>query len=251
MGLGEQLRAARQRKGLTLGEAEAATKVRQRYLEALEEEDYGALPPTVYTVGFLRCYAAYLGLNVEQAVRTFYRETGIREAPEIQPEAQPIRTSFYLGPQMVVGSVVLVLCLGLIAYVGTQIQIFVQAQAQRGLEARLASNPLAPPQPPVPTPATTNTGPVPSFPKETGGVTLDLRIVDNPTYLRVFVDGRKEVDRMAMPGETLRTFVGSESIYIQVSDANSVEVTLNGRRLPDRLGPRGMMLDRIWYAPGR
>src|SRR5262249_58347978 len=100
-GLGERLRAARQDQGLTLAEAERATKIRHRYLEALEEEDYGALPPTVHAVGFVRCYASHLGLDVDQAVRAFYRETGIRNQPDIQPEARPLRHGFYFGPQAV------------------------------------------------------------------------------------------------------------------------------------------------------
>ncbi len=62
-GLGDTLREARQRLGLTLSEVESATRIRRRYLEALEVEDFDALPAPVYVKGFLRTYARYLGLD--------------------------------------------------------------------------------------------------------------------------------------------------------------------------------------------
>ena len=70
--LGEMLRAARQEKGLTLADAEEATRIRQRYLEALEYGDEHGLPAPVYVEGFLRGYAAYLGLPLP-AVLDKYR----------------------------------------------------------------------------------------------------------------------------------------------------------------------------------
>ncbi len=55
--LPERLAAARERKGVDLMRAERDTKIRARYLSALERGDYRVLPGTVYTRGFLRNYA--------------------------------------------------------------------------------------------------------------------------------------------------------------------------------------------------
>src|SRR4029077_6644055 len=60
---GTSLREARLRKGLDFPEAEHATKVRGRYLRALEDEEFDALPAPTYVKGFLRTYADYLGLD--------------------------------------------------------------------------------------------------------------------------------------------------------------------------------------------
>ena len=60
-GLPERLLAARERKGVDLYRAERDTKIRARYLAALERGDYRELPGAVYTKGFLRNYALYLG----------------------------------------------------------------------------------------------------------------------------------------------------------------------------------------------
>ena len=61
MSLPERLYAARERKGVDLYRAERDTKIRARYLAALERGDYRELPGAVYTKGFLRNYALYLG----------------------------------------------------------------------------------------------------------------------------------------------------------------------------------------------
>jgi cytoskeletal protein RodZ len=61
--IGNSLREARVRQGLELTEAELATKVRSKYLRALEEEQFELLPAQTYVKGFLRTYAEWLGLD--------------------------------------------------------------------------------------------------------------------------------------------------------------------------------------------
>jgi cytoskeletal protein RodZ len=80
--LPDRLVAARERKGVDLGRAERDTKIRTRYLAALERGDYRELPGAVYTKGFLRNYAIYLGLDPEDVVRQWRRERGEQVAPE-------------------------------------------------------------------------------------------------------------------------------------------------------------------------
>ena len=61
--LGSSLRDARERKRLTFADMEQATKVRAKYLRALEEDDFATLPGATYVKGFLRAYAEALGLD--------------------------------------------------------------------------------------------------------------------------------------------------------------------------------------------
>ena len=63
--IGASLRKARQELGVTLDDVEDETKIRKRYLNALEREDYADLPSEVYARGFLKTYANYLGLDGE------------------------------------------------------------------------------------------------------------------------------------------------------------------------------------------
>ena len=66
--LGERLRAARESQGISLAQAAAETRILQRYLVALEDGDYQNLPGDVYTRGFIRNYAAFLGLSADELI---------------------------------------------------------------------------------------------------------------------------------------------------------------------------------------
>jgi hypothetical protein len=61
--IGTSLREARARRQIPIGQAEQATKIRGKYLRALEEERFDLLPSDTYVKGFLRTYADYLGLD--------------------------------------------------------------------------------------------------------------------------------------------------------------------------------------------
>jgi cytoskeletal protein RodZ len=74
--IGERLRAAREAKGWTLADVEAATHIRAAYLEALEEGWAGRLPAEVYLRGFLRAYADHLGLDGAALVEEYKAATG-------------------------------------------------------------------------------------------------------------------------------------------------------------------------------
>ena len=67
-GLGAWLRARREERGYGIDRVERDTRIDRRYLEALEREQYEALPAPVYARGFVRGYARYLGLDEEEAL---------------------------------------------------------------------------------------------------------------------------------------------------------------------------------------
>ena len=90
--IGNSLREARVRQQLELGEVELATKIRARYLRALEEESFDALPAQTYVKGFLRTYADYLGLDGQLYVDEFNSRFGA-EGDEPREPVVPRRTS--------------------------------------------------------------------------------------------------------------------------------------------------------------
>jgi hypothetical protein len=71
--LGQRLRAAPQRKRITLGQAEQESKVRMHYIQAMEEEKFSLLPRGPITEELLRAYAAYIGVDVNQALEEYRR----------------------------------------------------------------------------------------------------------------------------------------------------------------------------------
>ena len=99
-GIGEALHSERRRQGLDLDEIEAATKIRGRYLRALEDEDWDALPGGAYTRSFIRTYAGHLGLDGERLAddyRRVHEETEERY-PRLDPVRPPRRPGRDRGP---------------------------------------------------------------------------------------------------------------------------------------------------------
>lgn len=84
IGVGDALRKARTRRGLTLDEAARDTRIRPDLLAALEDEDFQQLMGDVYVRGSLRSYAQYLGLNPDKVVHLY-----ARHAEEPTPPARP------------------------------------------------------------------------------------------------------------------------------------------------------------------
>jgi len=105
--LGESLRAARERKGISLERASEDTRIREKFLRALEAEDFIVLPAAVYTRGFLRTYGEYLGLDAEELVTRFQSERQVPDAPQRLAPYRPIgRRAMVLTPRVLVPGVV-------------------------------------------------------------------------------------------------------------------------------------------------
>jgi cytoskeleton protein RodZ len=80
--LGNNLREARQRRRIDLVIAEQDTKIRSKYLAALETEDFDLLPGPVFTRGFLRTYSRYLGLDPQLFIDEYNARFGRFEDAE-------------------------------------------------------------------------------------------------------------------------------------------------------------------------
>ncbi|HYR93668.1 MAG TPA: helix-turn-helix domain-containing protein [Methylomirabilota bacterium] len=116
--LGEILRAQREKKGITLDQAAADTRIREKFLKALEDADYQQLPGAVYTRGFLRNYAEYLDLDQEELVVLFHEERGTAGAEPtrtFRPMRPIMRRSLIFTPTVLVPVLVLA---GIALFVG-------------------------------------------------------------------------------------------------------------------------------------
>jgi cytoskeleton protein RodZ len=95
--VGSVLRKARKRRQIELSEVEAATQIRVHFLLAIENEDWDELPGGVYTRGFIRTYASFLGLDGERLAADYRREvegagTGSGSAAELAAVAASTAT---------------------------------------------------------------------------------------------------------------------------------------------------------------
>jgi cytoskeleton protein RodZ len=89
--IGETLREARMRQRLDITDVEAQTKIRAKYLRALENEDFGMLPGPTFVKSFLRTYAEFLGLDPHLLVEEYRVRHDPRDESELTPFARPPR----------------------------------------------------------------------------------------------------------------------------------------------------------------
>jgi len=88
-GVGNTLREARNRRKIGLSEVEAATKIRLRYLRAMENDEWDVLPGGVYTRSFVRTYASFLGLDGERLAEEYRDQAEGAPAGEREPRPEP------------------------------------------------------------------------------------------------------------------------------------------------------------------
>lgn len=125
-GVGPILRETRRRRGVELAAVEKATRIRPRFLRAIENEEWDVLPGGVYTRGFIRTYAAYLGLDGDRLAEDFRREVegsgtdskaATEPAPAVTGSPGRRRSIPYAG-WLAVAAVVLVGALAIVALPG-------------------------------------------------------------------------------------------------------------------------------------
>ncbi|MDP9245181.1 MAG: helix-turn-helix domain-containing protein [Chloroflexota bacterium] len=106
--LGEALRQQREQMGVTMQQATEDTRIRGKFLQAIESGDYQSLPGTVYTKGFLRNYAEYLNLDPEEMVALYTGERGGSEpARTFAPMRPLVKRTFIFTPTVLVPVLVL------------------------------------------------------------------------------------------------------------------------------------------------
>lgn len=117
-GIGATLREARNRRKVDLSEVEAAIKIRVRFLQAIENEEWDVLPGGAYTRGFIRTYAFFLGLDGERLADDYRRSTAPPGGERAPKRIEPVQTSARKGGPRISGRfLVAVVCLVLVAVV--------------------------------------------------------------------------------------------------------------------------------------
>src|SRR5215216_1811006 len=100
---GDTLRQARSYKGVTIREAEAATRINRHHLAALEEENFDGLPPLIYQRGIVKNYATYLDLDPNKLLQLFEEARGIQpdDPPRVTP-LQPLEMPNHFAPNFAI-----------------------------------------------------------------------------------------------------------------------------------------------------
>jgi len=223
--IGNSLRAARIRQKLELSQAEGDTRIRAKYLGALEDERFEVLPGPAYTKGFLRTYADYLGLDAQRFVDEYKTRFAADEEPAALPLVRIRRRRFALAPWL----------LAIVALAGSSAV----------LAWRLSSNGSHPAHagtPPAPTRATTRAAP-PVAPRTAAHPVTVARIalvaMRGHCWLSVrrgSATGTSVYEGMLEQGRTVH--FSSTRLWIRIGAPWNIEATLNGRavRLPASTG---------------
>jgi cytoskeleton protein RodZ len=92
--VGSKLRDARTRRKLSLAEVEAETKIRARYLQAIESEEWDQLPEDTYARAFIRTYGRFLGFDGDRLAEEQRRSRGAarpgERLPRVDPRPRPV-----------------------------------------------------------------------------------------------------------------------------------------------------------------
>ncbi|MEL7564295.1 MAG: RodZ domain-containing protein [Dehalobacterium sp.] len=222
--IGDELRLYRESKGISLREVEEATKIRMKYLIALEADDYDALPGKVYVIGFLRTYARFLGMNAEELVNSLKSQSSFEvQEEETKEKVKPTRKRSH--PTALILIIVLALVIGGISFallhdwdMNTPNENVPQTETPQ-------EEPDTPGNiPDTSEPENQNDG---NSESEINGVSVTVIIKESKCWIGVNIDGVSDFEGTLYAGEN-RTFSGQEKISIKYGNARVVEVIANG-----------------------
>lgn len=129
--LGEKLKKIRISLKLTYDEIEKRTKIRKKYIKALETNDYDLLPNDVYAKGFIKNYANILGVEEDIALKLYKKERGIadnlKHSKNTKKEKKIKKSKLVITPKTLIVSFVTIVSLFLVSYIGYEIFLLTSA----------------------------------------------------------------------------------------------------------------------------
>ncbi|MFP4396201.1 MAG: RodZ domain-containing protein [Anaerolineales bacterium] len=267
-GLGVWLRRTRESHQLTLEEAEEALRIRKRYLQALEVSDYAALPGEIQARGFLRNYARFLGLPVEDVLDRYDAEV---QGRPIQPRMRqtsesaqrrfadrpavfappPSETEERIAQSRSIPTNVMIFLLGMLAF-------FIVIALGSFVWLQLISPSNAPPPDPAVTPTVSDATPTltpegtsdsaPEFvPAQDGLVHIRL-VVQEHAWVSLSADEGIEFQGVAETGQALETSA-QEIIIVSTGNGGAFRLYINGADW-GVLGEQGEIVRRAWSPTG-
>jgi cytoskeleton protein RodZ len=223
--VGEQLKAARTDRGLTLNEVAAQTRIPVRHLEAIEISDFAALPGSTYSLGFAKSYARFVGLDagkIADELRTELAQGGhagfVPATPDYEP-ADPSR----VPPKWMAWTAAAVAIVGLIGY-------FLWRNYALSADPTAA---VVAEQPAQPT-ATKAASATPAAPPANGAVVITA---NDTVWMKIYGADKKRIFESEMKaGDSYTVPADADSPMIITGRPQSLAVTVGGQPVAP-LGP--------------
>ena len=275
--MGADLKAERERQGLTIQDIERETSIRAAYIQALEQGDYNALPNEVYVKGFIRSYAGFLHMDTEKLVQEYREAIHGADVGPIQ-KANPETTSlvnesapFSSGSdfrerveksskkQMIFMAVATVV----IAFVGSIYYFFgddpnaekpaqtAQQNVAQQPQTQAAQNPASGQNPQAQNSASTQNGqPAVQQPVQTIGNTANASAgqadvtakFTGRCWIQAIADGKVIYEGTVEANQTLR-WTGKKEVIVTAGNAGAIDVTYNGQHV-GKLGKEGIVVEK-------
>jgi len=242
---GEELRREREIRGISLKEIADATKISKRFLEAVERNDHRTLPAPVFTRGFIREYARYLGLNADEIVNRYnYAAAGddrIEKSVHLERLAHrepPMKKGIPPPYARIDRNVYILLVIVAALAAATWIAIHHKRVTDEASRIESAITPKAPPKSArVMLKPESPTAPQPMR------MTID---VDDDSWVRLDADGKEVINERLRRGAH-REIAAMDSFHFRtVGNAAGIKLALNDIPLPP-LGRDGEVVhDRVF-----
>lgn len=232
--LGEELKKAREERGVTLRNISEATHIGMRFLQAIENDTYNQLPGGIFNRSFVRKYAKHVGLDEEQVVARYDQQFAEKggEPPKTYAnymegfEERSSSSRFWL-PALIF----MILCAGAYAAYQYSANTADDPKADASAGSTPASTPSATPvETPTPTPEATS---------ELRELRLRVAATGGSCWIRVKADNASSQEQTLQAGEVL-DFVATEKLTVDLGNVQAVSLELNGRvmRLEPTQGTR-------------
>jgi transcriptional regulator with XRE-family HTH domain len=263
-GLGPWLRRARENRQLSLRDVESALRIRSRYLQALEVGDYTTLPGVVQARGFLRNYARYLGLPVEEALARYEaeitgspvqpRDMSLREEasgrqnlrswapppPTVAEEIASTRVRDSRGLiNILLGVIVVFMLIAGGSYLALRSSNSGASESSANVDSAQATLP--------PTPISTQSA-TPVFPVSIDG-TVRVRVIPNSSaWISISADNQVVFQGIAEVQQALEA-VAQEVLIVATGNGGAFQLYVNGTDW-GLLGEQGEVVRRAWSPEG-
>jgi len=250
---GEELRREREIRGISLKEIADATKISRRFLESLETNDHKTLPAPVFTRGFVREYARYVGLNVEEMVNRYNfaaaNDDRIEKPPQVEKYAKQLPRDISPKPSPKRGIppayakvdrnaiVVVIIAVALAAVAWWAVQY-----NKRRLEATdvIAVTPVTTPKqepvtPPAPEPVAA----------DDSMLRMTVEVIAN-SWVILEADGETAFNNEMVQGERKEFEAKEQFRFRTIGNAAGLNLTLNGMPVPALGGEGEVIKNRVF-----
>jgi cytoskeletal protein RodZ len=237
--VGQQLRAAREERGLSLEDLAAQTRIPQRHLENLEVSQWDKLPAVTYTIGFAKSYASAVGLDRTEIGDRLRAEMGGQRptpaAAEVFEPADPART---MPKSLVFGAIILVV---LVVAVMTWLN---NRSLEQPEEAAAPSATASPQAAQAPAQATRPAAPA-AAPAAQGPVVLTAAA---PAWIQVTDQGKTLFSGELAAGQSYTVPTTATSPLLKAGKPEALKVTV-GSAVAPAVGPAGRVVSKVSLLP--